>query len=433
MRNRILAAFATLLMGGAFAVVVPGTADAAVTGTMTAATTDTPDHSNFTWTCDVNPGGTTVYVMGRSWDQANGANNTDTVRQAISGSVPVRLTFKRDALDNSSYGYRCLWYTTPTTMTVLGKIATALFITTGTLDPPPANIALGHFRNRPQDSALTWQQRQASVETTYGPLEGHWRNFKPAGSDGKLIAAELTALTDGKRIFDNWKVTANGSTWAQMAAGSRDAAITAAAQQWETACGSAVPDRCWLTPWHEPENDTGAAGSGMTATDYVAFYQHFSTVWRASAPDVKLVWTAMGFDLPLSAQFWPGAAYVDYIGHDPYIRCGSTPTNLAADMVNHSTWFRANLPGAAAMKVVIPEWGTSLGSTATSPACGQPGGERDTDAHRQAAIDGITARIADLRAAGVIELDMFDSGTDSLTDTGVDATAYRNLKIATES
>lgn len=117
--------------------VSPTLAHAAVSGTMAAAITDSPDHTNFTWSCDVNPDGGTVYVMGRSWDQVGGTNTVDTARQAISGSAPVRVTFTRDGAASSSYGYRCLWYANATTTTVLGKITTALFVTTGVLDTAP--------------------------------------------------------------------------------------------------------------------------------------------------------------------------------------------------------------------------------------------------------------------------------------------------------
>lgn len=282
-------------------------------------------------------------------------------------------------------------------------------------------VALGHWRNQPGDSGRTWRQRLDAAEAQFGPFAGHWRDYLGIGSSGQLSAAHLQALADGKRLFLNWKVRTSGQTWAQVASGARDAAVTAAAQSWAPYAGG----RVWVTVEHEPENDIGGAGSGMTAADYTAMFRRVSGLVRAAAPGVPLVWTCMGFDLPAAASVWPGAGYADVVAHDPYITKGVAADQLADRIVTRSTWLRANLSGAGSLPVVCPEVGPDLGGDLST--------ERGTDAHRAAALDGIRARLADVAAAGVVELDYFDARTDYLTAAGVDATAYAALKAATES
>src|SRR5689334_22652318 len=84
-----------------------GVAQAAVSGTVNPAAVS---GSDFSWTCDVNPDGTTIYVAGRSWYNPNrqDAPAVDTPRKQISGSSTQRLAFSRDGEPNTSYGYRCV-------------------------------------------------------------------------------------------------------------------------------------------------------------------------------------------------------------------------------------------------------------------------------------------------------------------------------------
>ena len=107
-----------------------GTANAAVTGTLNPAVVH---GSDFTWTCDINPGGSTIYVAGRSWYDPTRPDSpaVDTPRQQISGSTTQRLSFTRDGDALTAYGYRCVWFSSATTTTLLGRTANALFVTTG--------------------------------------------------------------------------------------------------------------------------------------------------------------------------------------------------------------------------------------------------------------------------------------------------------------
>jgi len=278
---------------------------------------------------------------------------------------------------------------------------------------------LGIWQNPPYLTG-TWLQKQTAAETQFGAFAGHWRQFKTPSSSGQLSTDEEWALNNGKRLFSNWKVAGSG-TWAQTAAGARDAVIVAAAQDWAATCED--NGECWITFHHEPENDIGAAGSGMTAVDYADMQRHVVPLWRTYAPEVKIVWTMMGFEghRPLYPTLYPGDAYLDYIGHDPYISTTEAPANLANKMITRSQWFTANI--SASKQFVIPEWGTDLH------------GGRGTVQHRADAISGVTARLSELAAAGIVELDHFNSREHYLSTadlTGADSAAFKSLKDATE-
>jgi hypothetical protein len=319
-----------------------------------------------------------------------------------------------------------------------GTVAHRPTLTVNWTPPTPADqINLGHWRNRPSDAGLTWRQTMDAAEAQFGPFEGHWRNYKGVGSAGTLNTAEQQALVDGKRLFINWKPWT--TTWKQVADGLRDAQIQAAADSWAANCDD--NGECWITFGHEPEDDIGGAGSGMTIADHKAMFQRASTIFATRAPEVKVVWTMMGFEThqPKYPQLWPGAGYVDYIGHDPYVSCDGDPALMATRIVNRSVWFRNNLTGASNLPVVVAEWGADLGGN--DWACGTipPGqtepGDRGTSQHRADAITGVRNRLPDIVNAGVIELDFFDAGSDYFSAnnvTNVDTAAYEALKAATE-
>ena len=267
----------------------------------------------------------------------------------------------------------------------------------------------------------SWLDKHMQSETQFGSYEGHWRQFKSPGHNGQLSSNEEAALATGKRLFSNWKVAANGQTWANIAAGAQDAVIIAAAKDWAPHCSTG--DQCWITFWHEPENDLGAAGSGMTAADYVAFQRHVVTLWRTYAPSVRIVWTMAGSESKraLHPKLWPGAQYADYIGHDPYVRADEDPLKLAQKVIERSTWFRANL---APLPVVVPEWGTDLD------------GVRGTVDHRAAAIKEVTRRLPEILNAGVIELSHYNSREHYISWVDLscsDGQAFKSLKTATEA
>jgi len=276
---------------------------------------------------------------------------------------------------------------------------------------------LGHWRNRPYDGSRSWRQRMDAAEAQFGPFAGHWRQFKPVGKSGELSTSEEQALADGKRLFSNWKPLSSGQTWATVAAGGNDARIQAAADDWARNCDD--NDECWITFWHEPENNLG--GSGWSTADHKAMFRRAAGIFRSRAPEVKIVWTMMGYEghRALYPALWPGNEYVDYIGHDPYLKATTPPADLAKKIIDRSLWFRANI---SAKPIVIAEWGTDLS------------GVRGTAQHRADAVNEVRARLAEIAAAGVVELSHFDSREHYFSTpdlSGPDPAAYKALMSAT--
>lgn len=120
----------------------------------------------------------------------------------------------------------------------------------------------------------------------------------------------------------NWEpVTAAGRnlSWGAIAAGADDAAIVAEAHRLAR-FGRAV----LVSFSHEPELNYRNHGS---VSEYAAAFRHVVTVSKQSgATNVRWVWDLMGLSDPVwrarYRQMWPGAAYVDWIGWDPYNPAG---------------------------------------------------------------------------------------------------------------
>lgn len=317
---------------------------------------------------------------------------------------------------------------------------------TPVVEPSSDGIALSTVRNRYQvDSGKSWSQRIADQEAQFGDFEGHERYYFPSGTNGQLGADHIARLNGGDKFFANWKP--QSTTWAQVASGGRDSVLIAAAQQWHNECadlpaGATRADfllaECAITFHHEPDNDIGGSGSGMTAADYVGMFRRAADIFHQYAPEVPVVWTVMGFEgnRGLYPGLWPGGSYVDAIGHNPYIVCGQADTGRLADFViDNTVWLRTNLSGASGKPVVITEIGADLGGNQASCSSG---GDRGTTQHRADAINGVTARLDEVAAAGVVELNYYDDGSDWLSCTSgptcaADVTALSNLKAATEA
>lgn len=130
--------------------------------------------------------------------------------------------------------------------------------------------------------------------------------------------------------FYTWKIgnSTPAFTWTQIANGSCDARITAAANALKT-----YPYKFFLSFFHEPDDDIDPSGQG-TAADYVAHYQHAVTLFRAAGCD-NAVFTMnyMGYGTwaGVIPSLYPGDAYVDWIGWDPYAHANDV---VIADIIN---------------------------------------------------------------------------------------------------
>jgi hypothetical protein len=180
-------------------------------------------------------------------------------------------------------------------------------------------------------------------------------------------AERAVALQPGhnRLLFENWK-PATDMTWAAVAKGGADSRIDAEAAYIKANFNYPF----FLTIWHEPENDVNpAAGSGNTATDYAAMFQHVVARLRADGCNkVVTVMTYMNY-LPWEEkswwpQLWPGAGSVDWIAVDTYVSAAPNEYNSGDfnTLMNRSgggfpgfyNWVTANLPN---LPIMIGEWG----------------------------------------------------------------------------
>lgn len=187
-----------------------------------------------------------------------------------------------------------------------------------------------------------------------------WDDVFPTSTESQLA-------DDGRLLFMNWEpVTGAGKelTWASIAAGRTDPTIRAEAHRL-----SALGRPVLVSFSHEPElnyRDHGAL------SDFAAAFRHVVTVSKQSgASNVKWVWDLMGLSDPVWRQrypsLWPGAAYVDWIGWDPYNAAGCKQRSwqsFSQTVTPFYQWLQGQ-SFAAGKPFMLAEYGTVEG---TSPA-----------------------------------------------------------------
>jgi hypothetical protein len=306
---------------------------------------------------------------------------------------------------------------------LLFVLLAALTIVSLSVAPASAqtHIRMGHWRKcglLPSPCTQHWLDAMNEAERNYGSFQGHWRNYHDSTSNVPLNADELTALDAGHRLFVNWKP---GGTWASTAQGAVDSQLHAVAHNMQAACSTKSFGACWITFWHEPEDNIGASGSGMTAADYVAMWRHVASIFMADAPSVLRVWTIMGWNQTILPSLWPGDQYVQLVGQDPYEGYLDAPNVLANKMVNRLRWFRdtdSSLHhwGPQSKRQVFPEYGCSLFGN-------------DTADHTAACLKAVQAVLSTLVTLNLAEMDYFDARGDALAfPPSPDGAAYKTLK-----
>ena len=156
-------------------------------------------------------------------------------------------------------------------------------------------------------------------------------------------------------LMYNWKPSSE-LTWRQIANGAADATID------QVAIGlNAYRHRFFLAIHHEPENEEGPAGSGMTAGDYVDMFRYVVTRLRADGvTNAVFVMNYMGFSrwAPTVDSFYPGDDVVDWLAYDPYGFAAETDfallLNSPIDWPGFYSWATAKAPGKPLM---LGEWG----------------------------------------------------------------------------
>ena len=143
--------------------------------------------------------------------------------------------------------------------------------------------------------------RLLAVWTRYYEVTTSW----PTADDLLLMSAGRTMYVDLTPSF-----TIGDITWAEITAGTYDSYLTAAANIIK-ASGYPV-----LIGWDSEPDDTSREASG-TAAEYIASYQHVYNLFKGVTPLAIMCWIVSEGD-SYSATFYPGDAYVDWIGADPY-------------------------------------------------------------------------------------------------------------------
>jgi hypothetical protein len=173
-------------------------------------------------------------------------------------------------------------------------------------------------------------------------------------------------------LLINWK-PATDLSWRQVAQGAADSRIDKEAAYLK----STFRHHFFLAIWHEPENDVNTnPSSGKTATDYSAMYRHVVSRLRSDGVTwATTVMNYMGYDKWAEQswfnQLWPGSAYVDWIGIDPY---GHGPTSQSHDFSSLINRPEKSFPGFytwattvhKGKPIMLAEWGVE--ATASAPS-----------------------------------------------------------------
>ncbi|MHC4440954.1 MAG: glycoside hydrolase family 26 protein [Planctomycetota bacterium] len=162
---------------------------------------------------------------------------------------------------------------------------------------------------------------------------------------------------EGRLLLINWYPP---GTWAEAASGQYDAMyIDPTAQNM-----AAWDRRFFLILSHEPDNNVGPPGSGMTTSDYVDMWQHVRARFDAAGAD-KIVWvwnmTAWIGNRDNWNPMYPGDYYVDWIAFDPYNWvCPEDPGNWRSFTTTCQTfldWVVNDFVGDRTKPIMIAETG----------------------------------------------------------------------------
>ena len=168
-----------------------------------------------------------------------------------------------------------------------------------------------------QDPAMTVRQFERRTGRSMDTYHGYH-----SGSQLFPTASEIALTREpGKHrmLVLNWKPD-NGKTWRQVAAGAADVQIAREAAYLKTH----YTKKFWLVIHHEPEDEVRTRPrSGYTADDYRAMFRHVVSRFRArGARNILFTMVYMGYSgymiKPWFKDLYPGDAYVDWVGFDPF-------------------------------------------------------------------------------------------------------------------
>jgi mannan endo-1,4-beta-mannosidase len=217
---------------------------------------------------------------------------------------------------------------------------------------PSSGVYLGAFANEAGGiSALeTDIDRRLALDRSYMPwtFTGWARRVGPDVAAGRIPELAWSA--------------APATTAAAIASGTQDKVIKAAAKAMR-ATGTDI----MLVPWYEFDQPKGHKRWIGGPKKVIAAWRHMVTLFRAAgATNVHFVWTPMAFDFGPHAKvdartFYPGDAYVHWIGADAYNLPGA-PFRTQAELLDAAVTF-----AHAHHKPFIVGETASLASVAATP------------------------------------------------------------------
>jgi mannan endo-1,4-beta-mannosidase len=238
-------------------------------------------------------------------------------------------------------------------LTVLAASLAAAPVATAGSIVPASGVYLGAFAN--EAGGIT------ALESAIGrPLALH-RSYVPWTYTG--WAARIAPDVAAGRIPEPAWSAAPATTAAAIASGSQDKVIKAAAKAMRNT-GTEI----MLVPWYEFDQPRGHKRFIGGPVRVVAAWRHMVGLFRAAgATNVHFLWTPMAYDFGPNAKvdarsFYPGDAYVHWIGADAYNFPG-VPFRTQAELLDPAVAF-----ATAHRKPFIVGETASLGTNAATPA-----------------------------------------------------------------
>jgi Glycosyl hydrolase family 26/Carbohydrate binding domain len=226
---------------------------------------------------------------------------------------------------------------------------------------PSCGAYWGAYTHR--NGSEDWQTAFTDLEAQSGTkldMVYRYHDFSGTGTNGAFPDAyEQKLAASGHMLMDNWQsdvfATHQTYSWASVAAGTYDASVIDP----EAARIKAFGKPIFIGFDHEMD---GAVGTDGTTADFVAAYRHVHDRFAAlGVTNVIWVWTIEGQSGHNSVYkaLYPGDAYVDWIGYDPYnfAACHKTAWKTFSQTVAPGyQWLEAN--GFGNKPFMLPEYGT---------------------------------------------------------------------------
>ena len=194
----------------------------------------------------------------------------------------------------------------------------------------------------------------------------------PAYVSSFPTSREATLAGEGRLLLINWTPRIFNTTtifrWPDITAGVYDATYLIPTAQAMAAWGTK-----FFLAFHTEMNASSSAQGGAYGTDaeYAAAAQHVHDVFLAQGcSNAVWVFNPSGYTDTISrmSTLYPGDAYVDWIGYDPYGNSGESAASVVSTKYPMYNWATVTKSGSHTMPMMWLEWGDTESATGTSKA-----------------------------------------------------------------